>query len=295
MSDNNDADASNIISDDNESIDPWADPVKETKLLNFFIVFAIAVFAAGHFFNVVEVKMWGQTETMGIASEMSSGELTFFISCCAVAIATALTGVFPMAAKVVVGYFLITYGTIFYDIFSEASEASETLSMMGVNLSRSQGWEKLLGYLGAGAYLVVGGMILMFLSLFIRLKTRKVPIDSSFGDSSKVRAKAGVVLERSSGILSKYIEVVNLHIAEIKLLLKEHDATESLDALKRGVDKVKKSASDKDLALGCDGLYELIKNSLGYMAGFIKTVFTANNTGKVLVVFGVVMVYNLIF
>lgn len=248
-----------------------------------------------HFFSIVEIRMWGQTEAMVIANEMSSGELTFFVFCCLIAIASALTGVLPVAAKVVAVYFLITYGDIFYDISVEASEASETLSMMGVDLSRSNGWEKLFDYLGAGAYLLIIGFILMFVSLFIRLKTRNLPMHTSFSKGAEVRSKAAAASSRFGGFVSKYIEIVNLHIADIKLALKEHDSSDSLKAIKFGIQKIKKSLNDKDFGATCVGGYEVIKTSLAYGFGFIKTVFSENYTGKVLVVLTVIMIYNLIF
>ncbi|RXS41451.1 hypothetical protein EST55_11075 [Idiomarina sp. 29L] len=295
MNNNNDEDTSNVTLDNRQSVDPWAGPVKETKLLNVFIVIAIGLFAAGHFFNIVEIRMWGQTEAMVIANEMSSGELTFFVFCCLIAIASALTGVLPVAAKVVAVYFLITYGDIFYDISVEASEASDTLSMMGIDLSRSNGWEKLFDYLGVGAYLLIIGFILMFVSLFIRLKTRNLPMRNSFSEGAEVRPKAAAASSRLGGFVSKYIEVVNLHIADIKLALKERDSSDSLSSIKLGTDKTKKSVNDKDFRASGVGIYEVIKGSLAYAFGFIKTVFSENNTGKVLVVLTVIMIYNLIF
>lgn len=290
---NNNSDVTEAALAEHETAGSWATPASNGKSFNLFICFALVLFAAGHYFSYLEIERLIYTETWSLFDEMSRGERIFFISAIVIAIASAITGIFPVIAKIVVGLFLLAYGYTIFELFREASDAAQIMRGLGIDLSRSRGWGRLFELVGIGAYFLFAGMVLMLISLFIKLKSR--PMSTLTEGSSKARVNATAALQSSRGFLSKFFGVVKLHMSQIKAALNAHDTAETVDALKHGTGKIKRAVSERSIGLGFDGLYETIKNSLAYVFGYAKAAFTANITGKIVVIIAALMLYVLFF
>lgn len=289
---NTNSDVTEAALAEHETADPWATPASNGKFLNLFICFALAFFVAGHYFSYLEIELLIHTESWSLFDDMSMGERILFISAIVVAIASAITGIFPVIAKIVVGLFLVAYGYSLFELFREASDAAQIMRGLGIDLSRSRGWGRLFELVGIGAYFLFAGMVMMLISLFIKLRSR--PMSTLTDGRSKARVKATAALQGSRGYLSAFIATLKLHILQIKSSLNGHDTAETVESLKRGTDKIKQATNEKNIGLGCDGLYETIKSSLAYVFGFAKTVFTANITGKAVILTAVILLYTLI-
>ncbi|MBJ2130924.1 hypothetical protein JC525_18510 [Alteromonas sp. IB21] len=265
------------------------------KLLNKFAIAAFICFALGHFLPVVELSSLGVSETVSVADSMSGGQMVLLLFCLTIGIGAAATGIFPLAAKAIAAFFLISYGLHMADAFDETSEIANSLDLMGIDLYKSRGWHKLIKFIGIGAYLLVIGYLMMLVSLVLKSKNRDdaVPAPSINTDAAKQRAQA--MVSQSSNGLSSFLTNLNLQVSEIKIALKQHDANNSVTSMKSGVEKVKSAADKKEASSGIDGVFEVIKNLFGYAFGYTSTVFKTNLTGKVIVVVGAFLLYQLIF
>lgn len=265
------------------------------KLLNKFTVAAFICFALGHFLPIFELSSLGVTETVSVADSMSGGQTVMLLFCLVIGIGAAATGVLPLAAKAIAAFFLISYGLHMVDAFDETSEIASSLEMMGIDLSKTRGWHKLIKFVGIGAYLLVAGYLMLLVSLLLKSKNREDATTAPPVDSQAAKQCAEAMLSHSANGVVKYLNTLNLQIAEIKIALTQHDANNSVTSMKSGVAKVKSAADTKQASSGFDGVYEVIKNLFVYLFGYTATVFKTNLTGKVIVVFGTFLLYQLIF
>lgn len=88
---------------------------------------------------------------------------------------------------------------------------------------------------------------------------------------------------------------MNVHVAQIKAALAEHDSNSSVKGFTSGVDQIKAAAQKKDASSGADGIYAALKSSFSYVFGYAKTVWSTNNTGKALIIITVIVLFNLLF
>lgn len=278
-----------VITPDSEN------PQVAFKLLNKFTVAAFICFALGHFLPIFELSSLGVTETVSVADSMSGGQTVMLLFCLVIGIGAAATGVLPLAAKAIAAFFLISYGLHMVDAFDETSEIASSLEMMGIDLSKTRGWHKLIKFVGIGAYLLVAGYLMLLVSLLLKSKNREDATTAPPVDSQAAKQRAEAMLSHSANGVVKYLNTLNLQIAEIKIALTQHDANNSVTSMKSGVAKVKSAADTKQASSGFDGVYEVIKNLFVYLFGYTATVFKANLTGKVIVVFGALLLYQLIF
>ncbi|MDY6927473.1 MAG: hypothetical protein SWN10_10295 [Pseudomonadota bacterium] len=287
----------NQSGNDNPQVSVTADVFEQAKfrLLNKFAVIAFTCFALGHFLPLVDLSDLGLMESMSAADSMSGGQMVLLLFCLLIGIGTAATGIFPLAAKAIALFFLINYGLQAADLFDEASDIATSLDFLGIDLSKGRGWSELIKVIGIGAYFLIAGYLLMLVSLFLKSKSRdeKFSVAATSHGATKERAEA--LISQSSNGVTKYLNILNLQIAEIKSALREHDANNSVNSMKSGVEKVKTATDNKQASSGVDGVYEVVKNLFGYVFGYTTTVFKTNVTGKVIVVIGLFLGYQLIF
>ena len=228
---------------------------------------------------------------------MSGGQMVFMLFYITIGIATATTGVFPQAAKAIVCLILIVVGMNLYDLVSEASQASDMLRMMGIDLSSADGIQQTLQFLGIGAYLYAASLIMMIVALFKGLEKRNGPAISheELRDTEKLKEKAKSWSQQTGNKFEASIELMNIQFAQIKAALCEHDANTAVSGFSSGIEQVKKAAGKKDANSGADGLYNALKNGVSYIVGYTKIVWKTNNTGKALVAISAVIIFNLIF
>lgn len=267
------------------------------KFLNKFISLSLFCYLISHFLPFIVISLFGETSSSSVAETMSGGQMIFMLFYVTIGVVAAITGVFPQAAKVVVCLILIVVGMNLYDLVSEASQASDMLRMMGIDLTSADGIQQTLQFLGVGAYLYAVSLVMMIVALFKGLEKRNGPAISheELRDTKKLKEKANAWSQQTGNKFEASIEHMNIQFAQIKAALSEHDANSAVSGFSSGIEQVKKAAEKKDASSGADGVYGALKNGVSYVFGYTKTVWNTNNTGKALVVVSSVIIFNLIF
>lgn len=266
------------------------------KILNKFISLTLLCYLASHFLPFFVVSLFGETSSSSAADMMSGGQMVFMLFYITLGVLSATTGVFPLASKIVVCLILIVDGMGLYDVVSEASEASDMMRMMGIDLTSPEGLQQALQFLGIGAYLYAASLIMMVIALCKSLEKRNRPAfsDEELQDSEKLKEKAKAWSKQTGNQFEAYIELMNIQFAQIKAALNEHDANSAVNGFSSGIEQVKKAAEKKDASSGADGVYGALKNGVSYVFGYTRTVWNANNTGKALVVVSVIIILDIL-
>ena len=266
------------------------------KFLNKFISLSLLCYLISHFLPFIVISLFGETSSSSVAEMMSGGQMVFMLFYITIGVVTATTCVFPQAAKAIVCLILIVVGMNLYDLVSEASQASDMLRMMGIDLTSADGIQQTLQFLGIGAYLYAASLIMMIVSLFKGLEKRNGPALSheELRDTEKLKEKAKSWSQQTGNKFEASIEHMNIQFAQIKAALNEHDANSAVSGFSSGIKQVKKAAEKKDASSGADGVYGALKNGVSYILGYTKTVWNANNTGKALVVVSVIIILDIL-
>lgn len=257
---------------------------------NLIMVYTLALYGVSHFLPFITISFFGQTESETLAASMSGGEMVFLLFYLSVGILAAITGIFPSLAKFIVGFILFINGLQLFDVFKEGSGIRESIELLGVDNFRMGDAGKLLEVLSIGAYTLAISLFLMVPCLFLEVEKREDYIKPG----RQILTAESEDVQTSSGCFLSSYKAIKLKLFEIRVALARHRADSSILGFKSAVKEVQKAAKEKSVGSVLSGVFNIAIHCLGYVWGYVKTIFMTNILGKGVIIFAVLVIYKLL-
>lgn len=262
--------------------------------LNRMFVFALTLYGISYFLPFFSFGFFDLTETVTLAEAMSTGEIYFLLLFTLIGFITAITGIFPMVAKVIIAFILLLHGIELYVALQKNSEIRLLFRDIGIDIFSMGDVPELLEILSFGFYTMTLSLYFMIFCLFRRLELR--PQGFEIAASQFTSKKESVIqwLKNFRSRINHLAQLLRCQYEDIKYTLRNYNAKPNVVALKSATDRLRKAARLKNIRDSFASLIEIFLCSLTYVLGYLKVIFSTNICGKIIVITVPLLLYSLI-